>query len=270
MSEQKQPGLLELLEQWEKQGASDAEKTFRMNRYLDSKARDQGIPLHGTFELTPLCNLDCKMCYVHLNQKQLQENGKKLLTIEQWKNIIDQAIVEGMMSATLTGGEAMLYSGFEELYLHLLEQGIEVTVKTNGLLLTEERVTFFNEHPPTGIQISLYGGDDDTYEQVTGLRCFSAVIEGIKRSQELGIDIEIVVTPSRPMQYGMEKLLTTLSTLNVHYVINAGLFIPREETGRTGENMDLSLDEYLSLYKTQAKMSGKELHPTCGDKIPLP
>ena len=127
MSEQKQPGLLELLEQWEKQGASDAEKTMWMNRYLDAKARNQGIPLHGTFELTPLCNLDCKMCYVHLSQKQLKESGKELLTVEQWKNIMDQAIAEGMLHATLTGGEALLYPGFDELYLHLMEQGVEVT-----------------------------------------------------------------------------------------------------------------------------------------------
>ena len=32
--------------------------------YQEQKARKAGIPLFGQFELTPLCNLDCKMCYV--------------------------------------------------------------------------------------------------------------------------------------------------------------------------------------------------------------
>ena len=29
-------------------------------------ARGHDTPISGDFELTPLCNLDCKMCYVHL------------------------------------------------------------------------------------------------------------------------------------------------------------------------------------------------------------
>ena len=32
---------------------------------LFAKADKLGIPLSGTFELTPRCNLDCKMCYIH-------------------------------------------------------------------------------------------------------------------------------------------------------------------------------------------------------------
>ena len=33
--------------------------------YLFAKADERGIPLSGTFELTPRCNLDCRMCYIH-------------------------------------------------------------------------------------------------------------------------------------------------------------------------------------------------------------
>ena len=40
--------------------------------YLYRKATAAGIPLSGTFELTPVCNVDCKMCYVRLS-RQAQE-----------------------------------------------------------------------------------------------------------------------------------------------------------------------------------------------------
>ena len=30
--------------------------------YISMKARDRGIPVGGKFELTPLCNFNCKMC----------------------------------------------------------------------------------------------------------------------------------------------------------------------------------------------------------------
>ena len=38
--------------------------------FLDRKAREKGIPLNGQFELTPLCNFDCRMCYTHLTKEQ--------------------------------------------------------------------------------------------------------------------------------------------------------------------------------------------------------
>lgn len=93
-----------------------------------------------------------------------------------WKQLMTQAAQAGMRVATLTGGECLTYHGFEELYLHLQELGVEVTVLTNGVLLDERRVRFFQAHPPRKVQISLYGSSEDAYEKVTGHRMFARVI----------------------------------------------------------------------------------------------
>lgn len=42
------------------------------------KAFDDAIPISGTFELTPRCNFNCKMCYVHLLEKDIPKYGKEL------------------------------------------------------------------------------------------------------------------------------------------------------------------------------------------------
>lgn len=42
------------------------------------KAFTDGIPISGTFELTPRCNFDCKMCYVHLKEEQISKHGREL------------------------------------------------------------------------------------------------------------------------------------------------------------------------------------------------
>lgn len=39
-----------------------------ITEYLHAKAARQGIPLSGTFELTPLCNMNCRMCYVRMSR----------------------------------------------------------------------------------------------------------------------------------------------------------------------------------------------------------
>ena len=114
------------------------------------------------------------MCYIHLQKEQM--HGKELLPVEAWKQLMTQAAQAGMRVATLTGGECLTYPGFEELYLHLQEVGVEVTVLTNGVLLDERRVRFFQAHPPRKVQISLYGSSEDAYEKVTGHRMFARVI----------------------------------------------------------------------------------------------
>ena len=266
----KKPGLLELLDEWEKQGASDAEITQWMDRYLDGKAREEGVPIHGTFELTPLCNLDCKMCYVHLSEKQLRESGKRLLTVDEWKDIMQQAIDAGMMTATLTGGECLTYPGFDELYLFLHEKGVEVIVKTNGALLSPERRAFFLKHPPGELQISLYGADEETYEQVTGRRVFSQVIDAIRQFEETDLPLVINVTPNRLMAHNSEKLIRLLTSSKTPYRMNMALFQPRQETGRGEQDLDMDMDDYFKMYRVSAELTGRALTPVCEESIPIP
>ena len=74
------------------------------------------IPGMGFFELTPLCNLDCKMCYVHLQDPSIRE---RLLTGSQWTALMEDAIRHGMTRALLSGGEAMTHPDFWNIYKHL-------------------------------------------------------------------------------------------------------------------------------------------------------
>lgn len=259
--------LIEALDVLEERHASKGEMWHSMIRYLDVKARAKGIPIRGAFELTPFCNLDCKMCYVHLNAKQVADCGKTILSGEQWIELIDQAADAGLMYALLTGGEAMLHPEFERIYLHLLNKGMLVTVNTNGILLTQERIDFFKQHPPTLIQITLYGSNEDEYEKVTGTRAFSHVMDAIKRLKEAKLFFEVGVTPSRYMDDYGKSVLKLLDSMSVFFSMNAGLFEPRKETGRAQTNHDLSLDEYIDLYRFRAKLHGKEYVPVCQEDI---
>lgn len=230
-----------------------------MNRYLEMKARKRGVPLHGTFELTPLCNLDCRMCYVHLSKGQMR--GRELLTTAQWMELMEQAIGMGMLNATFTGGECLTYPGFDELYRYLWAQGVRVTLLTNGLLLTEERVRFLEAHPPKGVQITLYGSSDEEYEAVTGRRCFEQVLGNIRRVDRAGIPLSIAITPNRFLPDGGEKLVRLANDLGIWYTINTALFPPREETGRQNDEIDLSDEAYIRLHTLKRRLKGVAVEP---------
>ena len=54
-----------------------------VTEYLFTKATRKRIPLGGTFELTPVCNMDCRMCYVKMSRQQ-QEAIRPLIKAEEW------------------------------------------------------------------------------------------------------------------------------------------------------------------------------------------
>lgn len=245
--------LLELLKQLKMRDVPKDRYKYHMDTFLDFKSRKLGVPYMGVFELTPLCNLDCKMCYVHLNKSQVPED--MMLNIEQWKHIMKEAHDLGMIKAKFTGGECLTYPGFDELFLYLQSMGVEITVFTNGLLLDERRIEFFKEHPVRLIQVTLYGSDDTAYSSVTGVRCFSTIYHNIMKAKKAGLPITIAITPNKFVYYDIENLLKKVEEMGIDYNINSMLFTPREETNR--ERQDLSTEQYLEVYKTQAKLQSR-------------
>ena len=232
--------------------------------YQDRKAREKGIPLSGLFELTPLCNLDCKMCYVHLNHNQLQ--GKGLLSVDQWKNIMAQAHALGMKSVTLSGGECLTYPGFDEIYMFLRQMGIQPSIKTNGILLNEERISFFEIYKPRSINITLYGSSNEAYEKVTGHAVFDTVYDNLQKLKKVNFPVSLSITPSIDMFDDLGGVFELVHQLGFPSSFNIALFKPREETGR--ELHDLSPEQYAEIYKMVSSEDASKMIPLQEDDLP--
>ena len=61
---------------------------------VSGRPRDTESPLEGTFELTPVCNMDCRMCYVKMSRQQ-QEAIRPLMTAEEWIRLAEEAKEQG-------------------------------------------------------------------------------------------------------------------------------------------------------------------------------
>ena len=138
---------------------NDAEKALR------DKADRAYTPFGGCIELLPVCNMDCKMCYVRMSREEMDRAGR-MLSCDEWLNITRQAADMGVMNLLLTGGEPLLYPEFKRLYRGLQQMGIILSVNTNGTLIDEEWADFFAESYCRRISISLYGKDDATYGEL--------------------------------------------------------------------------------------------------------
>lgn len=259
--------LAEVLTDLERRGIPQEQRIYPINHYLAMKARLQNVPANGGFELTPFCNLDCKMCYVHLRPDQL-EPGQRLLTVDEWKNIIDQAVDAGMISADLTGGECLVYPGFKEVYLYLRSKGIRPAVMTNGCLLTEDMVAFFAENPPSNIQITVYGSSNDAYEKVCGHRVFDEVMAGIERARNAGLMVFCTITPSRYMQDDADALFETLRSRNVAYMLGGSMLPARVETGRDVKEFGVEVEAYIAMFKNEKQYRATQKHDSESADVP--
>ncbi len=238
----------------------------QFSKFMEVKAREKGIPISGQFELTPLCNFSCRMCYVHLTSEQIA--NQKLLPVETWKDFMHQGWKAGMVSATLTGGECLTYSGFDELYLYLQDLGCQVHILTNGFLLNESRIRFFLEHKPRSIQVTLYGWNDDIYERVTGQRAFSIVSANIRKAVEAGLYVTICVTPSEYLGEDVLETIRVAKILGNDFYVNSSLFVPREETGRAKMNFQHDTELYVRIYRLINELNGKETGEIDKKKLP--
>ena len=166
--------------------------------HMHRRAVAQGIPLSGTFELTPLCSMACKMCYVRMSPEELAATGKRLHAADEWLALAREAKEQGMLLLLLTGGEPFLYPEFRRLYTELRQMGFVISINSNATLITEETVAWLKENPPQRINITLYGASDATYARLCGHPTgFTQVTRAIELLRDAGISVKLncSVTP---------------------------------------------------------------------------
>jgi len=233
------------------------EKTEVFYKYIRVKAAEKGVPLSGSFELTPQCTLDCKMCYVHLNKDKIKHAE---LTTEQWLSLIDQACNAGMLYATLTGGECLMFSGFKTIYEYLQSKGVLVTIFTNATLLDENMVAWLSDRKPHTIQISVYGSSPVAYESVTGNGdAFYRVDEAINLLNKVGIPYKLAITASKYMINDFDALYRYCKGKNSASLNLCTFPFPaRNETDRDYNDYAPSIADQAELFKTRQRIDGKK------------
>ncbi len=177
-----------------------------LEKQLVLKATQQHIPITATFELTPACNLRCKMCYAREDLSRIASAGG-LKSATQWLDVARQAADAGTLFVLLTGGEPLLHPDFKQIYKGLLALGMIVSVNTNGTLLNDQWAEFFDCYRPRKINITLYGASEETYAKVCGHGAgFFQAVAGIQALQKKHIPMKLNVTLIRENASDYEAL----------------------------------------------------------------
>lgn len=157
-------------------------------------AREKKELFAAGFELTPRCNLQCKMCYVSHPPNDKQAAAKEL-TAAQWIRIAEEARDEGLLFLTLTGGEVFIREDFKIIYERLMNLGFLIQIYTNGTMITPDIVNWLATIPPSKVSITLYGASRETYRSVTGYaEGFDKTVRAIDALLAKNIPVEVKTT----------------------------------------------------------------------------
>lgn len=214
-------------------------------------------PINGIMELTPLCNMNCDMCYVRLSKPEMEAQGR-LLTGEEWLSMGQQMARHGTLFLLLTGGEPLLHPDFKQIYLGLKKLGMILTINTNGTLFNEEWVKFFSLNKPRRINVTLYGADEDTYASLCHYPGgFGKTINAIKMLRENGVDVKLngSITPSN--RNNVDRIIRIANELDVPYKLDTYMYPATRERGSTYDQQARLSPEEAAQVNIRIKSTGK-------------
>lgn len=148
----------------------------RMEKELEAEARRRHIPLNVKMELLPVCNLNCRMCYIRTDMETVRRQGG-LIEADRWLALAREMRDAGTYFLLLTGGEVLLYPEFRRLYAGLHAMGFSITLNSNATLIDEDTADFLAKLPPQLMSLSLYGASDATYEALCGQKGMFARVD---------------------------------------------------------------------------------------------
>lgn len=263
--------------------------TTKLEERLVISATRKRIPLGGSFELLPLCNMDCRMCFLRLSPKEMRAQGR-IRTADEWLALAREAKEAGMLFLLLTGGEPFLYPEFARLYRGLAEMGLFLTLNTNGTLITEEYADLMAEHLPRRVNITLYGSSDEIYGRLCrNPRGFTQVMRAIHLLQERHVPVKLNGSLTPDNWEDLEKIQQIAHELDIPLEVDSYMF-PSSRKGvckfdekarltpeKAAEGYvkirrdELSAEDFRELAKAMAECYDKEVDfPGECDPEPLP
>lgn len=240
--------------------------------YLYQMATAAGIPLSGTFELTPVCNMDCKMCYIRLSRQE-QEAIAPLSDATRWLKLAQEAKDAGMLYLLLTGGEPFLHPQFRQILEGLHQMGFIITINSNGTLIDEGTVRWLKTCPPVRINISLYGASNETYARLcANPNGFTQVTAAIRLLKEAGISVKLNCSLTPQNAADLPEMVRFAKENNLILQVATYMFPPtRKDEVKIATNHRFSPEEaaYYMAYSDYL-MRGKERFAADEGKLTIP
>ena len=141
--------------------------------YLDTLPEELQVSLN--FELTYACSERCLHCFNEgAARSDLHEEHRlhhDMLTLADYKRVIDEIVELGIPMVTITGGDPFSYPYCWDILEYLHERNLAVNLFTNALALnTSEKIRRIARMGLLQLSVSIYSTDAEVHDQITRRR----------------------------------------------------------------------------------------------------
>lgn len=211
---------------------------------LADKAAANRVPIMCAFELLPVCNLSCKMCYVRKSMAEVRQAGG-LKDGNWWLDVAARARSEGLLYPLLTGGEPFLHPDFFKILTGMRDMGMQVSINSNGTMIDRETARLLGKYRPLRINLTLYGASEQAYENLCGNGdAFRKVGEAVALLKEYNVPVKFNASITPENVDDLEGMIAFAKSQESPIQIATYMFPPirRDETS-FGRNARLSPED---------------------------
>ncbi len=194
------------------------------------------------------CNFSCPFCSAY----HLKNSGKRYLTVDEIKDVWQQAMKLGAIHVNITGGEPMLIN--EERLLQIIKnfqpERTIISLVSNGFLLTQERVTRLKEAGLNTLQISLESAVEEEHDTARNVKgSYKKIMEGVGYAKNVGLNVCLSVVVTHNNIDKIPELVKLTKKLGTFLLLNPLSTYGKGESGNRLTQEDLV--KYNNLLKTK-------------------
>lgn len=195
-------------------GEAQPADDLRYGQGQDSAPNSRARKPIVVWNITRTCNLRCVHCYSDSMAQQYPGE----LNWEQMQEVVNDLAAYKIPSLLLSGGEPLIHPRFFDLVDYATEQGLKLTISTNGTLITPEKAARLKEANVAYVGISLdgIGAIHDEFRGKKG--AFDSAVKGFRNCEDVG------------QKTGLRMTLTRHNVANIDGILD---FIEEQDIQRT-------------------------------------
>jgi radical SAM protein with 4Fe4S-binding SPASM domain len=153
--------------------------------WLFEKTVSRRIPLSVHLDLTMRCNERCIHCYRVIEQRPELNTG-------ELKALLGDIARAGTLYLTFSGGEVFLRKDLFELIEHARGLHFDVRLKSNALLVTQEKAARLRALGVRQVDISIYSADPAVHDWITKVPgSLERSLEGAALLRDAGVTVKL-------------------------------------------------------------------------------
>jgi radical SAM protein with 4Fe4S-binding SPASM domain len=184
-----------------------------MDRLISRTVRKHQ-PLSVHFDLTYRCNERCVHCY-------LDHDDHGELTTAECLAVMEELAGAGTLFLTFSGGEIFLRPDLYEILAEARRLHFDVSLKTNALLVTEERAARLSEFGVRRVQISVYSDIPEVHDAITKVPgSLQRTLAAIPLLLEQGLQVKLACPLMRENLLAYRGVMALAEKIGIPYVLD--------------------------------------------------